>query len=649
MPTTGHRPRLSRHGQDTLAAWNRMTVTGRHLMHQSESRLLTNRRSVIGLLAGMGIGTATFQRAVASSVVAGEAVTAEMLQQAEWVADVELTEEERTQAIGGLQKGLKNAHAIRQVEVDYNVPPSVLFNPAPYLRPAEFVVRNQASNQIDQSLERPTSETDLAFLPVSKLATLIRTRKLTSVQLTKLYIQRLKKFDPLLHCVVTLTEDLALKQAAKADAETRAGKYRGPLHGIPWGAKDLMAVEGYPTTWGATPFKDQQFDHTATVATRLEEAGAVLVAKLSLGALAMGDRWMGKKTRNPWDPSMGSSGSSAGSACAATAGLVGFTIGTETLGSIVSPSKRCGATGLRPTFGRISRYGMMPLSWTMDKAGPLCRSVTDCALVLDAIHGSDGKDPSATNQPFNWVVPKADLDGIRIGYVRSRTPDQDRPELEAFRKRKATLIPISLPDGKPVWEMTSMLEMEAATAFANVTRDHITEDLNSWPGIFRAASFMTATHYIQASRVRTLLMQDMAELMKKVDLYVGGQDLGITNLTGHPTVVMPIGFVQRGELQRPYSVTLTGQLFGESALLQTAALLETSLNVSTMQPPLDSFLADMNAAAADTNTAVTNTADTKTAGKKQTASKSKTPNANPAGAKASEAGTTQTSEQGDDK
>ncbi|MEP3482639.1 MAG: amidase family protein [Fuerstiella sp.] len=605
-------------------------------MHQPESQLRTNRRAILGLLTGMGIGTATWQRAVASSITAGEAVTAEMLQQAEWVADVELSDDERNSAISGLQKGLRNAEAIRKVDVDYNVPPSVLFNPAPFLRPGEPVVRNQAINELDAQQERPKSNTDLAFLPVWQLASLIRSRKLSSVELTKIYLQRLKKFDPLLHCVVTLTEDLALKQATKADSEIQAGKYRGPLHGIPWGAKDLMAVQGYPTTWGATPFEDQQFDHSATVADRLEEAGAVLVAKLSLGALAMGDRWMGKKTRNPWDPRMGSSGSSAGSACAATAGLVGFTIGTETLGSIVSPSKRCGATSLRPTFGRISRYGMMPLSWTMDKAGPLCRSVADCALVLDAVHGSDGKDPSATDHPFDWTDSKTDLSGLRIGYIRSRTPDKDRPELEALRTRSATLIPISLPDGKPVWEMTSMLEMEAATVFADVTKSHVTEGLNSWPAIFRAASFMTATHYIQASRVRTLLMQDMAKLMQQVDLYVGGQDLGITNLTGHPTVVMPMGFVHRGELKRPYSVTLTGQLFGESTLLHTAALLEQSFGVNTQQPDLEAFLADMNSAQ-ERRAAEQAEADKKAAQASDAAQKTKSPEA------------PQTSQQGNDK
>lgn len=609
------------------------------MINQPESPLRTNRRAVLGLLTGIGIGTATWQRAVANSIIAGEAVTAEMLHQAEWVADVELSEDERNAAIDGLQKGLRNAEAIRKVDVDYNVPPSVLFNPAPFLRPSAPVVRNQAINELDASFQRPKSDTDLAFLPVSQLATLIRSRKLSSVELTKIYLKRLKKFDPLLHCVVTLTEDLALKQAAKVDSEIQAGKYRGPLHGIPWGAKDLMAVEGYPTTWGATPFQDQQFDHTATVAERLEEAGAVLVAKLSLGALAMGDRWMGKKTRNPWDPRMGSSGSSAGSACAATAGLVGFTIGTETLGSIVSPSKRCGATSLRPTFGRISRYGMMPLSWTMDKAGPLCRSVTDCALVLDAVHGSDGKDPSATDQPFDWTTPITDLNGLRIGYIRSRTPDKDRPELEALRKRNATLIPISLPDERPVWEMTSMLEMEAATVFADVTKNHVTEGLNSWPAIFRAASFMTASHYIQASRVRTLLMQDMAKLMQQVDLYVGGQDLGITNLTGHPTVVMPMGFVERGELKKPYSVTLTGQLFGESTLLHTAALLEQSFAVSTLQPDLETFLADMNSALEKAAAEQLEAEPAKT---------EKTP-AKAAQAKSTPPASTQTSQQGNDK
>lgn len=561
-------------------------------MTQSESPLTTHRRSVLAVLAGMGIGTGTWRRAVASTVTDLESVSAESLKQAEWIADVELTEEEREEAIDGLRKSLKDAQTVRDVDVDYNVPPSVLFNPDPFLRPAEPVVRNRAKNLVDHDLKRPDSSTDLAFLPVNKLAHLIRSRQVTSLELTRLYLKRLKKFDPLLHCVVTFTEDLALKQATRADAEIASGRYRGPLHGIPWGAKDLMAVEGYPTTWGATPFKDQQFDHTATVAERLEEAGAVLVAKLSLGALAMGDKWMGKQTRNPWNPGTGSSGSSAGSACAATAGLVGFTIGTETLGSIVSPSRRCGTTGLRPTFGRISRYGMMPLSWTMDKAGPLCRSVADCALVLDAVHGSDGKDPSATDQPFDWPELPEDLKGIRIGYVRSRTPDQDRPELEALKALNATLVPMTLPDDKPVWELTSMLEVEAATVFDDVTRNHVSEDLNSWPKIFRAAAFMPATTYLQAARVRTLLMRDMAELMKSVDLYVGGRDLGITNLTGHPTVVMPIAFSKRGDTERPISITLTGQLFGEETLLQTAALLEASLAVHTRQPPLEEFLAE---------------------------------------------------------
>lgn len=548
-----------------------------------------SRRTILGVLTGLGVGTVGFRRAVAAAVSDGESLSTEMLKQAEWIADIELTDEEREETISGLEKSLKDARRVREFPVDYNTPPSVLFQPDPFLRPTEPVVRNQAVS-FAKTIEKPSSSNALAFLPVSQLATLIRSKKIKSVELTRLYLERLRKFDPLLHCVVTLTESLALKQAEQADREIASGKYRGPLHGIPWGAKDLMAVEGYPTSWGATPYKDQQFDHTATVAERLEQAGAVLVAKLSLGALAMGDKWMGRTTRNPWNPSQGSSGSSAGSACAAVAGLVGFTIGTETLGSIVSPSRRCGATGLRPTFGRISRYGMMPLSWTMDKAGPICRSVEDCALVLDAVHGSDGKDPSATDQPFDWQTPMPDLSGVRVGYVRSRVPDDERKELQALKKLNATLIPISLPSGYPVWELTSMLEMEGATMFDQVTREHLTQDLNSWPKIFRAASFMPATSYLQAARVRTSLMKEMAELMKSVDLYIGGQDLGITNLTGHPTVVLPMGLVERGNRQQPYSVTLTGQLFGESRLLQTARLLEQEFAVNSKQPPLDDHL-----------------------------------------------------------
>lgn len=558
----------------------------------SETQSRPNRRTVLGLLAGLGFGSETYRRALAAQANEAQSVTKEMVRQAEWIAGIELSDAERAATLRNLRNNLQSAERVREVEVDYNVPPAVYFNPAPHLRPAKAVVRNKATSTFVDDIERPESSTEVAFLPITHLARLIRSGKLKSVELTKLYIDRLKKFDPLLHCVVSLTEDLAMAQAERADRAIASGEYRGPLHGIPWGAKDLMAVPGYKTTWGGTPFRDQEFDHTATIAERLEEAGAVLVAKLSLGALAMGDKWMGKMTRNPWYPKQGSSGSSAGSACAATAGLVGFAIGTETLGSIVSPSRRCGTTGLRPTFGRVSRYGLMPLSWSMDKAGPLCRSIEDCALVLDAIHGSDGLDPSATDQPFEWP-PTKNLQSLRVGYVKSRTPDGEREDLKVLRELGVKLVPIALPSKLPVWELVTMLDVECSTVFDQVTREHITEGLNTWPDTFRAGQFIPAVEYIRAARVRTLLMKEMEKVMDDVDLYVGGRDLGITNLTGHPTAVMPAGFRERGEARVPFSVTMTGRLFGETNLLSVAHAYEQVAGHNKQRPPLERFLASM--------------------------------------------------------
>ncbi len=323
---------------------------------------------------------------------------------------------------------------------------------------------------------------------MTELSALLRTRQITSVQLTEIYLQRLRRFDPLLRCVVSFTDDLAFRQARQADQEISAGLYRGPLHGVPWGAKDLISYPGYKTTWGATPFRDQELDMKATVASRLEAAGAVLVAKLSLGALAMGDMWFGGRTRNPWNPAQGSSGSSAGSAAATAAGLVGFALGSETLGSIVSPCRRCGATGLRPTFGRVSRYGCMALAWSMDKIGPITRSVEDTALVLDAIHGYDGLDSTAVDAPFHWP-PARELSTLTVGYFESnRRRDQPRPELDILKQLGVKLKPIELPEKFPSRDLVLMLDVEAGAAFDALTRQGVTEGLNSWPGTFRKRS-----------------------------------------------------------------------------------------------------------------------------------------------------------------
>jgi Asp-tRNA(Asn)/Glu-tRNA(Gln) amidotransferase A subunit family amidase len=517
-------------------------------------------------LGAIGIGSVVFQRAVAAQAEQTSSITPEMIRQAEWIAGLELSEQDRKSLVQSVQQVLRDFQALRRVPLDNSVPPALAFQPAPWQRVNEETKRGTVELTEPVAPHRPDSADSLAFLPVSKLATLLRTRQISSVELTKLYLQRLRKYDPTLHCVVTYTEDLALKQAERADREITAGQYRGPLHGIPWGAKDLIAYPGYKTTWGAAPFKDQVIDTKATVARRLEEAGAVLVAKLTLGALAMGDRWFGGMTRNPWNSAEGSSGSSAGSASATAAGLVGFALGSETLGSIVSPCVRCGVTGLRPTFGRVSRHGCMSLSWSMDKVGPLARSVEDCALVLGAIHGADGFDPSAVDRPFSWPL-RRDLRSLRIGYVEGRTPAKERGELTVLRDLGLKLVPIKLPDKFPVNALRFILTAEAATVFDEITRKGITEGLNTWPGTFRTGQFISAVEYLRANRIRTLVMREMHEVMTTVDAYVGGNDLLLANLTGHPTLVMPNGLQKRGNAEVPGAITFTGRLYGETELL----------------------------------------------------------------------------------
>ncbi|HEY3789584.1 MAG TPA: amidase, partial [Urbifossiella sp.] len=370
--------------------------------------LAPSRRDLLAAASALGIGGSTFQRAIAAETVAEPSgpVTAEMVKNAEWIAGIELTDDQRMQVAAAMTRARVDFAQMHAIDVPNSIPPAIHFLPdlAPRPKkpePAKLERLNvYGPPEIDEN--RPKNLDDLAFLPLAALANLIRNKKVSSTELTKLTLTRFKKFDPALQCVISLTEELALKQAARADREIAAGKYRGPLHGVPWAAKDLIAYPGYKTTWGAGHFKDQAFDEKATVAERLDSAGAVLTAKVSLGSLALNDEWFGGKTRNPWNVKQGSSGSSAGSAASVAAGLVSFAIGSETQGSILSPCTRCGVTGLRPTFGRVSRHGCMALAWSMDKLGPLARGVNDCALVFAAIHGADGKDPTAVDRPFAW-------------------------------------------------------------------------------------------------------------------------------------------------------------------------------------------------------------------------------------------------------
>jgi Asp-tRNA(Asn)/Glu-tRNA(Gln) amidotransferase A subunit family amidase len=514
---------------------------------------------------------------------------------AEKIIGLHFSRNERNMMLDSLRRNLGSYEEMRNFPLENQVPPAIQFNPilpgmSLHMDPPSFNPAIPADARIPDNFE------DLAFYPVTSLARLIQTRKITSLELTSLYIRRLKKYGPRLECVITLTEDLALQQARRADEEIEAGLYRGPLHGIPWGAKDLLATKGIRTTWGAQPYKDQIPDEDATVVRRLEEAGAVLVAKLSMGALAMGDVWYGGKTKNPWNPEQGSSGSSAGSAAATSAGLVAFAIGTETLGSIVSPSTRCGVTGLRPTYGRVSRYGAMALSWSMDKIGPICRTVEDCALVFHAIYGPDGKDLTLVDLPFSWN-PVPDLENIRIGYLKKafeqeyRTRQNDQATLEVLRSLGIEPIPIELPEF-PSRALRFILSTEAAAAFDELTRSGrddllVRQDRGAWPNIFRAARFIPAVEYIQANRLRTILMQRMAETMKDIDVLLApsfaGDTLLVTNLTGHPTVVVPNGFDDKGS---PTSVSFVGNLFAEEKALLVAKVYQDATGFHLKHPAL---------------------------------------------------------------
>jgi Asp-tRNA(Asn)/Glu-tRNA(Gln) amidotransferase A subunit family amidase len=411
-----------------------------------------------------------------------------------------------------------------------------------------------------------------------------------------MYLNRLKKYGPGLHCVVTLTENLALEQARRADREIAEGKYRGPLHGIPYGAKDLLATKGITTTWGSVPYRSQVPGDDATVIKRLADAGAVLVAKLSMGELAWGDVWFGGMTRNPWDTTKGSSGSSAGSASATSAGLVGFSIGTETWGSIVSPSTVCGTTGLRPTYGRVSRKGAMALSWSMDKIGPICRSVEDCAIVFHAIEGADSLDQSLIDAPFVYDG-NVDIGALRIGYIASAfdsVKDNRANNDTVFAVLKslgAKLVPVELPH-YPTEDISFILNAEAGAAFDELTRsgrdDQMVRQIkNAWPNVFRVARFIPAVEYIQANRIRWKIIQDMARMMDQVDVYVApafeGDNSLLTNLTGHPCVVLPNGFTKKGT---PTSITFMGQLFDEGRLLAVAKKFQDATSWHLKHPPL---------------------------------------------------------------
>jgi len=507
------------------------------------------------------------------------------------------TEREIDSMYGSVRNTVGEIKKMRTYHLDNSVPMS--FTQSPVLPGMKFNTKQEPVKwDIPKNINVPANKNELAFYSILQLASLIKNKKITSVELTRFFIDRLKKYGDSLQCVISLTEDIAMQQAAQADKEIAAGKYRGPLHGIPYGLKDLFAVKGTKTTWGAAPYKNQTIDEDAYVYTKLKDAGAVLIAKFTLGALAMGDYWYGGRTRNPWNTKFGSSGSSAGSTAATVAGLVPFAIGTETPGSIISPSTTCGATGLRPTFGSISRSGAMTLSWSMDKAGLLCRSAEDAAVVFNYLHGTDGKDASAVNMPFNYTG-KTDLSKFKIAYAknylgRRDTMGNELEVLNAFKKAGAQLIPVDFPDsGIYNFNMSGIIiGVESAAAFDEFTRTDLDDMMtrqgrNDWPNQFRSSRFIPAVEYVNANRYRYLLMQKINEFINKYDVVIcptyGGHQLQITNLTGHPVVCLPTGFNKN---HLPTSITLVGKLYDEATLLSVAKAYQQATQWDEMHPEM---------------------------------------------------------------
>jgi Asp-tRNA(Asn)/Glu-tRNA(Gln) amidotransferase A subunit family amidase len=554
---------------------------------------LTNRRHFLAVFSSLGLSSTLLPGVLWAMGQGKPSVTPELLDSACKLAGLTLDEAQRKLMLTSLNEQLEAAQDIRALDLPNSVSPAFSFDP---VLPG-VTTWDTAKRPMKVSAARPArpgkDPEALAFTSIRDLAELVRTRKVSSQALTELALGRLERLDAKLRCVITLTKDRALAQAKEADREIAAGRYRGLLHGIPWGAKDLLAVKGYPTTWGAGGFEKQTLDEDATVVKRLDAAGAVLVAKLTLGALAMGDKWFGGMTRNPWKLDQGSSGSSAGSAAAVAAGCVPFALGSETYGSISSPATRCGVTGLRPTFGRVPRTGAMALSWTMDKVGPLARTVEDTALVLAAIQGPDGSDRTVRDVPFNWDA-SLPLSGIRVGYLKTdferERPDKafDDAALEKLKALGVKLVPVSLPDVKP-GAMVPLLTAEAAAAFDSLTRSGrdqlLTEQTeNDWPNYFRVAQLMPAVDYINANRARLLAMEGMAKTFAEVDVIVAptrDPQVLLTNLTGHPALILPNGFREDGT---PVSLTFLGRLYGEAKMLAVARAYQEATGFHLKQP-----------------------------------------------------------------
>lgn len=566
---------------------------------------MTSRRHFLAHFSSAGLTGTLFPGVLYARAAEAEEITVAMIAEAEKLAGLTFTPEQRELMVEDLNAQRNDLEELRALELPNAVPPAYVFEPsaggpsrAPVAGEDKFVWE-------PRPVDRPADDESLAYLTVAELSHLLRTRQVSSLELTESYLRRLRRYDPLLKAVVTLTEERARASAIRADEELAAGAWRGPLHGVPYGAKDLLAVSGYPTTWGAMPYRTQVIDEDAAVIERLDEAGAVLVAKLTLGALAWGDVWFGGTTMSPWNVEQGSSGSSAGPGSAVAAGLVGFAIGSETYGSIVSPSTRNGVTGHRPTFGAVSRHGAMTLSWTMDKLGPMARSAEDCALIYDAIRGADARDAGARQIPFVFDRD-ADVRELRVGYAADLfeeeydNRDADVRTLGVLRELGVRLESVALPS-TPVRPLLLTLEVEAAAAFDALTLsggvdEMVRQGRNTWPHVFRTARFVPAVEYVQANRARTILMRQYEEAIGDYDVFItptfGGDVLAATNLTGHPCVCLPNAFhpVEDAPLSRrraPASITFHGGLYRDAAALRLAIAYQDATTFHRERPPIE--------------------------------------------------------------
>lgn len=549
----------------------------------------------------------------------GPKVSSPTFAESEKLVQVELSEHERAVAAESWRSNMASLYerrtGPRKVPLESSLAPASRWNP---ILPGETAgpERDQFRRSDSDPGPLPSRDEDIAFAPVTKLSRWIEQRKLTSERLTNIYLNRLRQYDPKLRCVITLTRDLAIQQAKQADAEIAAGKYRGPLHGIPWGAKDLLDTAGIPTTYGAEPFRNRVPQEDAVTVKRLRVAGAVLVAKLSLGALALNDIWFGGQTMNPWLLEEGSSGSSAGPGAATAAGLVAFAIGSETGGSIIGPSMRCGITGLRPTYGRVPRTGAMTLCWSLDKLGPMARTVEDTMLVLDAISGPDPGDLASVPVQLDFDA-RARIEGLSVGYFprwmnEPPATDVDRAALETLKRLGMVPVEVSLPDW-PYDSLDLILFAEAAAAFEDITLNHQVDQLrvqvpDAWPNIFRQSRFLSAVDFVQADRFRRKVAEEMSRIFSQVELLLvpslRDEILTITNFTGHPSLTLRAGFVDVSEARSdwapdpahplpkfspprrvPHGVTLIGRLFDEGTLGRAGIAMERAFRVADERPP----------------------------------------------------------------